>query len=200
LELLFSIEKRAMLKDVVFGVVGPLELFPVLMLDSNCFCNEVIPEAIVGAVERYFGRGKLGPKGGHGMLSARVIRSNSVMIVAENFIRRRKAMTLVVPGVNDNKLKGYAERSDLYTFRFLDSALRIFPLLVRSLRLEHISSQELVHLGETLHELRTIPFLANMKDGAPPTQEIFLNSSLRIQSWEKWTHGKRSADVTRHGV
>jgi hypothetical protein len=60
LELLFSVENRAMLKDVVFGVVRPLELFPVLMLDSNYICNAAILEAIVGVVERDFGRGKLG--------------------------------------------------------------------------------------------------------------------------------------------
>jgi hypothetical protein len=82
-----------MLKDVVFGVVGTLELFPVFMLDSNCVCNAAIPKAILGAVERDFGRGKLGPKGGHGVLSARVILSNSVIIAAENLIRCRKAMT-----------------------------------------------------------------------------------------------------------
>jgi hypothetical protein len=58
------------------------------------------------------------------------------MIVAENFIRRRKAMTLMISGVNDDTLKEYTERSDLYTFCFLDYALRMFPLFVRSLRLE----------------------------------------------------------------
>ena len=97
-----------------------MELFPVLMLNSNCSCNAAIPEVIVDAVERDCGRGKLGPRGGHGVLSARVILNNSMRIVAENFIRHRKAMTLMIYGENDDTLKEYAERGDLYTFGFLD--------------------------------------------------------------------------------
>lgn len=59
-----------MLKEVVFGVVGPLELFPVAMLNSSCFCRSWIPAATIGEVETDVGRGKFGPRGGQGGLSA----------------------------------------------------------------------------------------------------------------------------------
>jgi len=67
----FSGEKRPILKEVVFGVVGPAELFPVAMLDSSCFWRSFIPDATRGEVERAVGTGKLGPRGGQGGLSAR---------------------------------------------------------------------------------------------------------------------------------
>jgi hypothetical protein len=142
-ELLFSLEKRAMLKDVVFGVVGSLELFPVSMLNSDCFCNAAILEAIVDAVERDFERGKLRPRGGHGVLSARVILSNSVMIVAENLIRwRRKAMALTISGENGDTSKESAKRSNLYTF------------LVSRFCLENLSIARSVITSRTIFQVR----------------------------------------------
>jgi hypothetical protein len=43
------------------------------MLDSSCFWRSFIPEATMGEVERAVGRGKLGPKGGQGGLSAKIL-------------------------------------------------------------------------------------------------------------------------------
>jgi hypothetical protein len=76
--------------------------------------------------------------------------SNSVMIVAENLFRRRKAMSLMTSGENGGTSKESAKRSDFYTFGFLDSALRIFPLLVRSLRLERYFKSGTVPLRRDL--------------------------------------------------
>jgi len=62
-----------MLNEVLFGVVGPLELFPVAILDSSCFCSSWNPDSTIGELEIDVGRGKLGPSGGQGGLSARVL-------------------------------------------------------------------------------------------------------------------------------
>jgi hypothetical protein len=77
-----------MLKEVVLGLVGPFELFPVVMLDSSCFCRSWIPEATIGEVDNDVGRGKLGPRGGHGGLSAwmLVTKAKIVTIQKENII------------------------------------------------------------------------------------------------------------------